>query len=306
MELEYKRESLGYLSRATVVNLHMGSLSLTKKLKKGAVTTDSDPDRIGANKKLLSGDAVSAITAAQRELGKWIKQRTLPSPFCSGMLLIPNTLVKETDAKLVAAQARLENLTDQFLQVYEELIAADEAALKSNFNRDDYDTPGEIRERLQNHWSYVEFSIPQSLPSDVLAREQEKARAKFAETTDTIQQVLRAEMSKLVKNAMTSLAAKTEDGKPKKFQNTTISNIREFLDLFSDRNITEDRELDEIVAKARQLLEGVNPDDLRTKAPLRDTLVNGFAEMGKTLETMIVPATIRRITFEDEEETANG
>jgi hypothetical protein len=221
------------------------------------------------------------------------------------MLLIPNTLVREMDAKLVAAQARLENLTDQFLQVYEELIAADEAALKSNFNRDDYDTPGEIRERLQNHWSYVEFSIPQSLPNDVMAREQEKARAKFAETTDTIQQVLRAEMSKLVKNAMTSLAAKTDDGRPKKFQNTTISNIREFLDLFADRNITDDRELDEIVAKARQLLDGVSPDDLRTKEPMRDTLVKGFAEMGKTLETMIVPATIRRIRFEDEEE-CNG
>lgn len=304
--MEIKLANVGYLAKATVVNLKLGGLSLTKKLEEGAVQTDSDDDRIGANKKLMRCPEVTAITSAQTQLRNWIRKRTVPSPIREGMLLVPNSIVPEVDAMLVKAEAELEGkLTEDFLRVYDAVIEADREALKSNFNRADYKTPEEIRARLRNEWSYLQFDVPTGLPSGMLEREQEKARAKLAETTDTIQQVLRSEMAKLVNHAVKALTEKKSDGKAKTFQRTTIDNIKEFLTLFRDRNITDDQELDALVAKAQSILEGVDPADLRTKEPIRDSVTKGFSTIKDELDKMMVAAGSRRIVFDEEEENGD-
>ena len=54
------------------------------------------------------------------------------------------------------------------------------------------------------------------------------------------------------------------DGKPLKFKQSTVSNLVEFLWHFSFRNVTDDRQLQDLVGRARDLLQGVAADDLRT------------------------------------------
>ena len=74
------------------------------------------------------------------------------------------------------------------------------------------------------------------------------------------------------------------DGKPLRFKETTVSNLVEFLANFEFRNVTDDSELQALVAKARELLHGVNADDLRTTGDLRTKVQQGMAEIAAQLD----------------------
>ncbi len=84
------------------------------------------------------------------------------------------------------------------------------------------------------------------------------------------------------------------------FKDTLIGNIREFLNTFRDRNITDDLEMQSICERAEQLLSGVDPQDLRDSDAKRDQIANQFIEIRAALDTMLVPRGSRVIQFEDE------
>jgi hypothetical protein len=85
----------------------------------------------------------------------------------------------------------------------------------------------------------------------------------MAEASSEIQQVLRQSMADLVAH-MAERLKDGADGKPLKFKQSTVSNLVEFLSNFSFRNVTDDRQLQGLVGRARELLQGVAADDLRT------------------------------------------
>jgi hypothetical protein len=97
---------------------------------------------------------------------------------------------------------------------------------------------------------------------------------KMAEASDEIQQVLRASMSELVGH-MRERLQEDPTGKPLKFKESTVSKLVEFLDMFELRNVIDDSELTDLVNKARDLLKGVDAEDLRTTAHLRTKVQPG-------------------------------
>lgn len=307
-----KRSDLSYLEKATAVRIELGSLQVSKKLPQGTVKTDTgtdettgeetstDPKRIGASKRLLRCTEAAAIQREQSGLRSWVREKTVPSPFGDGVYLVPNVLLGEVDAKLVVTQANVRRLGEALIQAYDGIIAKEREALGPQFNLSDYDPPSVIRERLRVEWSYVVFGVPQNLPGNLYSREAGKAQAKLAEAVDSIQQVLRAEMAELVNHASEMLTAKGADGKLKMFKNTLTENIKDFLNVFTARNITNDRELEAICNQARMLLDGVKPENLRKSSIMRSQMAEGFAGIRAKLATMTVTAGSRKITFEDE------
>ena len=90
----------------------------------------------------------------------------------------------------------------------------------------------------------------------------------MAQASSEIQQVLRETMAGLVQHMAERLQT-SEDGKPLRFKNSTVSNLVEFLANFEFRNVTDDTELQNLVAQARQMLQGVDAEDLRSTGELR-------------------------------------
>ena len=83
----------------------------------------------------------------------------------------------------------------------------------------------------------------------------------WLEASSEIQQVLRQSMADLVAH-MAERLKDGSDGKPLKFKQSTVSNLVEFLSNFSFRNvILDDRQLQDLVGRARDLLQGVAADD---------------------------------------------
>lgn len=329
------RTDLSWLNRCTAVQVQFGQLSFTKKLPRAKVNTmvtsaedsteaiiqslddggpiedaprparRSDPNRISASKRLLECPEAEAIRSEFNRLRTFIVSRTLPSPFGKGIYFVPNTRVEEVYAELERAETdTIPALGESLIAVLQDVLVREAEALGDNFNLNDYDTPAEIRDRLGVEYALITFGIPENLPNQMYAREQGKAQAKLAEAVDTMQELLRSEFQKLIEHAAEKLSGKKDDGKPLVFRNSLVTNIQEFLQIFRDRNITDDKQLEAICDRAKSLLDGVDPQDLRTKEPLRDSLARGFAEIRSQLDAMLVPKGSRQITFEDDETPA--
>ena len=121
----------------------------------------------------------------------------------------------------------------------------------------------------------------------------------MAEAADEIQQVLRAALSELVGH-MRDRLKEGPDGKPLKFKESTVSKLVEFLDTFEFRNVTDDTELKGLVEKTRNLLKGVNTDELRTTAQVRAKVQSGMAEIASELDAMVVKKGARKFRADEE------
>jgi hypothetical protein len=107
-------------------------------------------------------------------------------------------------------------------------------------------------------------------------------------------------MAKLVQH-MANRLKEGPDGKPLRFKETTVSNLIEFLANFEFRNVTDDGELQALVAQARQLLQGVSADDLRTTGGLRTQVQQGMAGIAAQLDTMLTRTGGRKFRFDEED-----
>ena len=317
------KHDISFLQKCTAVTIQCHSLRFSRKLPKSAMVelhadttpqdtpegatigVHSDLARIRGSKKLLDCDEAAAIAAEFTRVKNFVKDLSLPTPFGDGIFFVPNTRIEQVDTELrMAESVNVPRLVQAFVAKYDEILANERAALKENFHLADYDSPQEILNRVRMDYAYVTFGIPENLPEAIRQREAEKQGQRLTESIDAMQNLLRSEMAKLVKHAAETLSGTKDDGKKRTFKNSLIGNIRDFMATFQDRNITDDAEMERIIAQANQLLDGVDPDDLRSKEPLRDTLAKGFADIKASLDTMLVPRGSRSIMFEDDEAAA--
>ena len=155
-------------------------------------------------------------------------------------------------------------------------------------------------------WQYVSFGVPDQLKGisqEVWEQERDKAAQRMAEASSEIQQVLRQSMADLVAH-MAERLKDGVDGKPLKFKQSTVLNLVEFLSNFSFRNVTDDRQLQDLVGRARDLLQGLAPDDLRTSGDLRTRVQRGMAALVMDLDGMLVKSGGRKMRLGDEESGA--
>lgn len=123
----------------------------------------------------------------------------------------------------------------------------------------------------------------------------------MAEASSEIQQVLRQSMADLVAH-MADRLKDGADGKPLKFKQSTVSNLVEFLSNFSFRNVTDDRQLQDLVGRARDILQGVAADDLRTSGDMRARVQQGMAALAVDLDGMLVKSGGRKMRLAEEVE----
>jgi hypothetical protein len=87
-------------------------------------------------------------------------------------------------------------------------------------------------------------------------------------------------------------------GKPRKFKNATFEKVREFIELFDLRNITDDQDLKKVVDRAKAITEGLNPDEIRTNEEIRKGVTEAFSALASQLDVMDIPK--RKIDLDDE------
>jgi hypothetical protein len=139
-----------------------------------------------------------------------------------------------------------------------------------------------------------------AIDRELFVRESEKMQNVWDSASQTINAVLLEELRKLTGH----LAEKLQpgiDGKGKTFRNSTVTKLTEWLDLFNARNLADDQELVSVVERARALITGVDPENIRDSEALRSQLATDFQAITKEVDQAIIARPIRSISIEDEE-----
>ena len=215
--------------------------------------------------------------------------------------VVKKALDLAVEARLRQFAAERQQLARAFLVAYPSLCQDAGLRLRALYNPADYPPVDDVARQFGFAWQYVSFGVPEQLKGisqEVFEQEREKAAQRMAEASSEIQQVLRETMAKLVQH-MADRLKDSSDGKPLRFKETTVSNLVEFLANFQFRNVTDDGELQNLVAQARGLLQGIAADDLRTTGALRSKVQQGMGDIAAQLDTMLTKAG-RKFRFDEE------
>jgi len=288
------------LARKTVfVKLHLGLLGNTRKVSSAQVEVDADKNSIHISKSLLDSPELEAIRRLDGEIRRYLYSVCLP--FEPGIHLLPIGLIESADAKLNEFRAKRDELVEVFLGAYPRLCAEAGGRLRTLYNPLDYSPLEAVRSEFTFSRQYVSYGVPHQLrevSERMFQDERDKAAQRMAEAYTEVRQVLRQAMVELVAHLRDRLTDQP-DGTQQRLRESTVQKLREFLETFDFRNVTDDQELKEQVERARNLLSGTTTDAIRNTAELRARVREGMSEIAQRLETMVSDRVGRKFRFSD-------
>jgi hypothetical protein len=271
--------------------------SLTPAQKAQAADTfGAEGEFLSAGKKLLDTQhrAYKAVTAVRGRIQSFSRAITLPFPE-PGLRLIRQRDITAFDVQLTTLRAELAEAVEQLDEHYGELRSSARERLGSLYHAGDY--PPSLAGLFAIAWEFPSVEPPSYLAQlnpALFAQEQARLAARFEEAVRLAEEAFIAELSQLVAHLGERLSGQ-EDGKPKVFRDTAVTRLREFFDRFAQLNVRSNEQLDELVAQARGIVQGVAPQDLRSQAPLRQRVATELAGVQAVLDGLLVDRPRRQI-----------
>jgi hypothetical protein len=305
---------------------------LSRKGDKSKVKFSEDADQDAAakrratvGKKLIESPEYDAIKSYMNDLrNNFIYVKTVPAFFVRNLQLCDKESISVIEERLKRAIGLKPQITDDkgnlvpelpqlveaFLAKYPEQVEAARRDLEpaGQFRLSDYPSVEVLRDAFSISWNWLSFSAftdVNALPEAIRQSETDKLSRQLLDAGEQITQALRGAFQKLIEHAKERLAP-DDDGKRKKFNDSLIGNISEFLETFNSRNLMNDVDLARLVGQAKSLIasENLTPQKLRDSSADRESTVKAFEAISTELDKIIVKEPSRKITLADEDEPA--
>jgi hypothetical protein len=257
---------------------------------------EADSRFITAGKKLVDvrHEAFRRLTSLRTRIVNYWRGLSLPY-VDPGVRLIRQSEVEgfvktmqELRAELVQAEADLN-------AVYDQIKADAQERLRRLYDAGDY--PAEIRHLFNVDWEFPSVEPPNylmRLNPEIYQQEQERVARRFEEAVHLAEQAFVSEFAKLVSH-LTERLAGGADGSRRIFRDSVVTNLSEFFQRFRHLNVGSSTELDQLVAVAQQMVQGITPQELRDNGTLRQQIAARMTEVGEQLDGMIVDEPRRQI-----------
>jgi hypothetical protein len=307
------------LDKAILLQVDLKRIGNSRSISSECVNADADKDLVRVSKTLLDSDELKAVAQVDEKLKKYLRARCLPSIIRKGVFLLPVKSIEKVTKRLNEFQDERKTKIEAFIAVYPNLIAQAELRLRELFNPGDY--PGTkiidgqaaavdgyeniLRAQFALEWNYVTFGTPDVLAEvsqELFNEERAKMNAQWNEAQEMVQDLLRVRVQEMVQGMKGKLQAGA-DGKLKAFSKSAVEKMNEFFDEFDALNITDDTQLNQLVEQGRNLLDGVDANDVRKSLDLQTSLKESFTAMEAQLDSMIVNKPKRMIRFQTTEST---
>lgn len=279
--------------------------SLTAEQKNQAAESfGAEGDFLSARKKLLDTRhaAYQEVTGVRGKVVSYWKSLTLPFPE-PGIRLIRQHQIESFDQQMVDYRTELEDSVARLDQHFTELKAAARRRLGGLFDANDY--PVSLRGLFQVDWDFPNVEPPDYLLQlNPAIYDQEKARvaARFEEAVQLAEQAFIAEFARLIEHLTERLS--DNGGERKVFRDSAINNLLEFFERFRQLNVRSNEELDALVDRAKQAVQGVEAQSLRDNSSLRQHVAAQLGQVQSAIDGMLVNQPRRRIIRS--QPTSNG
>jgi len=261
-----------------------------------AETFGAEGQYLSAAKKLLDTGcpAFRAVTAARNRIVSYWRGMSLPYPE-PGIRLIRQDRVETFHEKMTELRRELAEAVGELDRQLPLLRRAAQQRLGSLFDPADY--PTSLADLFAVEWDFPSVEPPEYLMQlNPALYEQERQRivARFEEAVRLAEQAFIEELSRLVSHLVDRLSG-DEDGRPKTFRDSSVGNLRQFFEQFRSLSVRSNPQLDELVATAQRALRGVQPQELRDVAALRQQLASRLSQVKAGLDELLVDQPRRRI-----------
>jgi hypothetical protein len=271
------------------------SLSSSQK-DQTAISFGAEGQFLSAGKKLLdtSHPAFKAVTAIRGRTVAYWKGISLPFPE-PGIRLIRQNSVDEFNAKMTSFRDELDEAVLELNEHYDELRSAARERLGDLFDPSDY--PETLVGMFAIEHDFPSVEPPpylRQLGPELYRQECQRVQSRFDEAVQLAEQAFIEELARLVDHLSERLSG-AEDGKPKVFRDSAVTNLTEFFERFRNLNVRSNEQLDELVVNAQRVVRGVEPQQLRDSQALRQTISTQMATVQAGLDQLLVDRPRRNI-----------
>jgi len=134
-------------------------------------------------------------------------------------------------------------------------------------------------------WDYPSTTPPEYLRAvspQLYEAECQRVQARFDEAVRLAETAFAEELSEVINHLAERLTGQ-DDGKPKVFRDSAVTNMLEFFDRFQRLNIRSNEQLDQLVDRARSIVRGVDAQSLRDQQNVRERVAQGLSRIESTL-----------------------
>ena len=250
---------------------------------------------ISARKKLLDTKhaAYKEVTSVRGKVSASWRSITVPFPE-AGIRLIRQHEVEGFNQQMAGFRMDLETAVTQLDQHYSELKSAAQRRLGELFNPNDY--PLSLRGLFGVEWDFPNVEPPDyllQLNPTIYDQERNRVAARFDEAVQLAEQAFVSEFAKLIEHLTERLS--NINGERKVFRDSAITNLTEFFERFRQLNVRSSADLDALVERAHQIVNGVEPQSLRDNNTLRQQVATQFSQIQSVIDGMLVDRPRRRI-----------
>jgi hypothetical protein len=261
--------------KENIMFINLG-FSLPRQTRKVKAQANVDSRRLTAAARLYSGDTFKAIKSHELETRDCLLRLAIqiPSAF-RGVYVLPAALTDRVFDLLRTKEQERAELIEAFLtNGYQQEREAARIALRDSFRETDFPPADVLRSMFRMSWRIFNLEVPSELPEDIRKQEQQKFKENLNSVFAECRAALRETLADLVGHLADKLSPEA-DGSKKRLFNSTIENLREFLDTINSRDITSDASIRQLSDKARQIIGEYKADDLKgsfTGDRVRDSL----------------------------------
>ena len=253
-------------------------------------------DWLKGRKHLIDPEYLSPIKTTAGKARAFVKKHALPFPI-NGLQLVPKDSISYIESNLLEYEHMFSSDLRRLLSVFDDAVANARMVLGDLFDPLDY--PQDLKSRFGFSWQYVQLSLPGQhsvLSPELYQREKDK----FIELMDRTRQeavlALRQEFSELVGNLSDRL---TSSGRPKVLRSSMLDKMNEFLEGFGNRNVFADDQLQELVDNARQVINTVDIQSLKSDESLRESIQQSMESIKDEVDKAIEDAPRRKIVLKE-------
>ena len=271
------------------------SLSSEQKAQ-AADTFHAEGKFLSAGKKLIDTSDASfrAVTAVRTQVNAYFKGASLPYPE-PGIRLVPQGSLDQINVRMETFVGELTEAVETLDARFDELKFEARDRLGDLYNDADY--PESLRGLFEIAWDFPSVEPPdylRRLNPELYRQECDRVKSRFDEAVSMAEIAFTEELNKMVEHLAERLSG-NDDGKPKVFRDSAIENLSEFFDRFKRLNIGSSEELDNIVQRARRVIDGVAPQQLRDNDSLRTQITSQLAAVQSSLDGLMVDRPRRNI-----------
>jgi hypothetical protein len=204
-------------------------------------------------------------------------QHTLPWAD-KGQRLLPTKLFMEYKQTMNNYEAQFNQLCNNFFVSYPQLVTEAQVHLGTMYRADDYPDLTNVREKFGFRMAIDPIPESGDFRLDISAQDLEEMKAQYeAKFEERLADAMRTPWERL-HSVLTAMSEKLKDEEgvesKKRYHDTLITNAEELCELLGKMNITNDPQLEEARRQLNNAITGVDIDDIKGHATVREHVKN--------------------------------